>query len=287
LPTTIELRQSIDPECHQVLADVSQIHQVVMNLCTNAYHAMRDGGGVLEVSAGNVTISPELAAAHPRLSPGSYVRLRVADSGVGIDPIHLDRIFDPFFTTKGPQEGTGLGLSVVHGIVAAQEGEIVVDSELGRGTTFDIYLSPAEADEAPGETVAPSGATGDGHILYVEDDSEVAGMVAEMLQRLGYRVTLSSNGSDALETIRAAEESIDVVITDQVMPGVTGIGLAEKLRAVSPSLPIILVTGFSEEIPADELEKLGIRTVIHKPVLAGELSDSIRRVMGNRVQQGR
>jgi PAS domain S-box-containing protein len=286
LPATIELRHAIDPECHQILADVSQIHQVAMNLCTNAYHAMRADGGVLEVSVGNVIITPELAAAHPRLAPGPYVRLRVADTGAGIDPIHLDRIFDPFFTTKGPQEGTGLGLSVVHGIVATQGGDIVVASEPGRGTTFDVYLLPAEADAATDETAAPQESTGNEHVLYVEDDPELAGLVEEILQRLGYRVTLSGDGAAALATILATQDSFDVVITDQVMPGLTGIGLAEKLRVARPSLPIILVTAFSDAISHDRLEELGIRTLIRKPVLAGELSDAIRRVMGSRVELG-
>jgi len=287
LPASITLRQSIDPECRPVLANISQIHQVVMNLCTNASHAMLAGGGVLEVRLENVAVTRDLAAAHPRLIPGEYVRLRVSDTGVGIDPRDLERIFDPFFTTKGPQEGTGLGLSVVHGIVTSQGGEIVVHSERGRGTTCDIYLPPAEKAAEAGETAAPRDATGDERILYVEDDAEVAGLVREMLERLGYRVTLSGDGAEAREAILAAPADFDLVITDQMMPHLTGLGLAEEVRAVLPDLPIVLVTGFGDGVPAEEMERLGIRAIVHKPVLAGELSRAIRRVMDNPVRPRR
>ncbi|MGD2062531.1 MAG: PAS domain S-box protein [Nitrospirota bacterium] len=279
IPPSIVLQQSIDPHVNSVVAEVSEIHQLVMNLCTNASHAMRDRGGMLDVRLETVTITRELSATRRRLVPGEYVRLRVSDTGTGIDPSHLERIFDPFFTTKGPQEGTGLGLSVVHGIVTAQGGEIVVDTALGQGTTFDIYLPPAEPAEDGGDSAAPRDATGDERILLVEDDAEVAGLVQEMLERLGYRVIRCANGAEALETVLSAPQDFDLVVTDHMMPDLTGIRLAEELRGVLPGLPIVLVTGFGEAISGEEMQDVGIREIVRKPVLGVELSRAIRRVM--------
>jgi signal transduction histidine kinase/ActR/RegA family two-component response regulator len=285
LPSTIEFRESIDTKCGTVLADSTQIHQVIMNLCANAFHAMKDKGGVLEVKLGLVEVDAELVRLHTNLHQGTYVRLTVSDTGRGMDSETRDRVFDPFFTTKEIGEGTGLGLSVVHGIVASHGGEITVYSEPGVGTTFHVYLPQSDGgveEELPEEKVI---ATGEERVLFVDDDEEVAHMANRTLGRLGYQVTVRTDSVEARDTFRHNPDKFDIVITDQTMPKMTGVELAKELLSIRPDLPIILISGFSQMFTAEKIKSAGIREFIMKPIIASELSQTIRRVLDEEQEQ--
>jgi PAS domain S-box-containing protein len=253
LPTTVEIRQNIDNECGAILADPTRIYQVMMNLCTNAYHAMREKGGILEVALTEVNIdSPDLIP-NLDLNPGTYLRLAVSDTGHGMDRAVVERIFDPYFTTKGPGEGTGLGLSVVHGIVRSHDGYITVYSELGEGTTFHIYLPRIEVKPKVPETISTEPAPkGKEHILFVDDDEQIVNVVQQILERLGYHVAARTSSVEALEAFQAQPEKFDLVITDMTMPNMIGTELAKRLIDIRPDIPIILCTGFSEAISEEK-----------------------------------
>ncbi|HSB81499.1 MAG TPA: PAS domain S-box protein [Candidatus Methylomirabilis sp.] len=291
LPTTVEFRQQVDPEAGMVLADSTQIHQILMNLCTNAEHAMREKGGVLDVRLMAVEVDTEYAASHPPLVPGPHVRLVVRDTGPGMEPKVRDRIFEPFFTTKGPGEGTGMGLAVVHGIVAGHGGKIAVDTAPGRGTKFEIYLPRCDVvqaletspeEQARGGTDAPAPGQGE-RILIVDDEPYLAILWRVMLERLGYRVTGCSNSLEALEIFRAAPNSFDLVLTDQTMPHMTGAVLVKEVLRIRPETPIILCTGFSHAMTEEKARALGIRAFLLKPISRRDLSLAIRCVLDRRM----
>ena len=284
LPSTIEIRQEIDNACAAVFADATQIHQMVMNLGTNAYHAMRESGGVLEVRLEMVSVDAELARVHSRLHEGSYVRLSVRDTGHGMDRDTLERLFEPFFTTKDVGEGTGLGLSVVHGIVMQHGGELTVSSEPGNGATFVIYL-PAADREAPEEVVGgESDFKGDERVLMVDDEPQVASLGERTLERLGYQVTVMSDSTEALETFRAAPDSFDVVISDQTMPHMTGVQLGRELRRIRSDVPVVLVTGDTGQALAEQLEDLGRCEFVSKPFGLNDLGAAIRRLVDGKAE---
>ncbi|HSB71652.1 MAG TPA: ATP-binding protein [Candidatus Methylomirabilis sp.] len=283
LPATIEIRQHIDPEAGDVLADASQIHQILMNLCTNAEHAMRERGGVLDVNVKGVAVDRSFASSHPPLRPGPHVRLTIRDTGQGMPPHVRERIFEPFFTTKGPGEGTGMGLAVVHGIVAGHRGAISVDTAPERGTKFEIYLprcDAAEAVDAPAEEPLHGGRE---RILIVDDEPFLARLWREMLQRLGYQVTGFTDSFEALETFRATPESFDLVMTDQTMPQLTGETLARECLRIRPDIPIILCTGFSHTMTEEKARALGIRAYLMKPLSRRELGLAVRCVLDQQV----
>ncbi len=280
IPATIEIRQDISKDSGTVLADATQIHQVLMNLCTNAGHAMRENGGILDVSLLNLDLDANAVAQYPNLKSGPYVRLTVSDTGCGMDDTVKERIFDPFFTTKAHGEGTGMGLSVVHGIVKKHGGNVAVYSEPGKGTTFHVYLpridtSPTVKDTASTEPLP----TGNEHILFVDDEAQVVDMGRQMLERLGYHVTARTSSVEALEAFRAQPEDFDLVITDQTMPNMTGTQLAKKLLAIMPGIPIILCTGFSEVVSENTAKAMGIREYVMKPVIQSEITKTIRKVL--------
>ncbi len=282
LPTTIEVRQDIQSRSGTILADPTQIHQVLMNLCTNAYHAMGEHGGVLEVSLSEIDVDHDAEAfsRHPDMNPGPYVLLTVSDTGHGMEPEVLDRIYDPYFTTKEPGVGSGLGLSVVHGVIKSHGGVITVYSEPAQGTTIHVYLprfeSAAVLPEAREAEPIPGGKE---HILFVDDEVQLVRMAQQALKRLGYEVTVRTSSVEALEAFRVQPDRFDVVITDQVMPNMTGVELAKELMQLRPDIPVILCTGFSETITADKAEAVGIREFIMKPIIAGDMGRSIRRVL--------
>lgn len=279
LPSTIEMRDNIEPLPATVLADPIQMHQVLMNLCTNAAHAMREKGGILEVTLAKVKIDEAFASQHAGIRPGAYVRLTVRDTGHGMTPDVLDRIFDPYFTTKKTTEGSGLGLAVVHGIVTDHGGIITVESELEHGSAFHVYL-PVCQKEAASEAVAPEPiATGNESILFVDDEPAVVNMGKQMLERLGYKVTARVGSIEALELFRNAPDRFDLVITDMTMPNMTGEELARKLMGIKAGTPIILCTGFSERISEERAKAMGIRAFIMKPILKRELAETIRSVL--------
>jgi len=279
LPSTIEITQALDAAVGPVLADPTQIHQVLMNLCANAEYAMRGTGGILEVRLEAVAIDAAFAAVHPELRPGPHVRLTVQDTGHGMAPEIMERIFEPFFTTKGVGEGTGMGLAVVHGIVTSHEGAITVASTLGQGTTFAIYLPKIQ--EASADISGPDGPIprGEERILFVDDEAVLAHMGQELLGHLGYRVVVHTSSLEALEDFRAAPQFFDVVITDQTMPHVTGEALAIELRRIRPDVPIILCTGFSHSMTAERAQELGIAAFLMKPLVTRDLALTIRQVL--------
>jgi len=277
LPTTIEIHQDIQSES-LVMADPTQIHQLLMNLCTNAGHAMGENGGVLEVRLKDVKLAQEVTVEHPELKPGPYLELTISDTGYGIPAHLLDRIFDPFFTTKEKSEGTGMGLSVVHGIVGSYGGKIIAASEAGKGSTFTIYLPTVERDEAPQPIAEESIPTGTERILFVDDEPALVKIGKQMLESLGYKVTGRTSSIEALGLFKAKADSFDLVITDMTMPNMTGDELARELIRIKPGIPVILCTGYSARINPQQAAAMGIRAFVLKPVLKMDIAQAIRTV---------
>ncbi len=282
LPSTIEIKENISGKNAAILADPVQIHQVLMNLCANAAHAMRETGGILEVFLGNTVVTGETEKPHPNLNPGTYVHLRVSDTGHGIAPEHLPRIFDPFFTTKQQGEGTGLGLSVVYGIVKNHGGVVTAQSEEGKGTAFDIYFSKIEkASSEPDiqEKNTPFLPGGRERIMFVDDEAPIVKVGREMLTSLGYRVTGMGSSTEALDLFRRQPEKFDLVITDQTMPHMTGMEMAEEMLKVRADIPVFLCTGYSEMVTPEKARSIGIREFFLKPTVIHDLSRTIRKVV--------
>ncbi|MEE9443724.1 MAG: response regulator, partial [candidate division Zixibacteria bacterium] len=279
LPSTIEIKQYISNKCGLVIANPTQIHQVAMNLITNAYHAMQETGGKLEVTLKEVDLGLE-ELKDPDMNPGPYVCLTVADTGVGMDNIVLDRIFDPYYTTKEKDKGTGLGLAVVHGIVKSYKGDIRVDSEPGKGTVFHVYLPiiKTRVETEVTEVVAPI-QRGHERIMLVDDEDQIVRMEKQMLERLGYHVTTRTSSIEALAAFQNNSDKFDLIITDMTMPNMTGAQLSQKLLEIRPDIPIIICTGFSEQIDAEKAKAMGISGYVMKPVVQSELAKKIREVL--------
>ena len=279
LPSTIEIRQSLTPVSGTVLADATQIHQVLMNLCTNAEHAMREKGGVLEVGLEAVEMTEKDVTARYELKPGPYVRLSVRDTGQGMSLEVQSRIFEPFFTTKDVDEGTGMGLAVVHGIIASHDGVISVDSVPDRGTTFEIYLpqidATVDAEVYQSLPIQPRRA----RILFVDDEEALTQLGQKMLEQLGHEAVVHTNSIQALQVFRADPDRYDVVITDQTMPRLTGEMLAHDLLSIRPKLPIILCTGFSHIMTPEKARAMGIQAYLIKPILIHELALILQQVL--------
>jgi PAS domain S-box-containing protein len=279
IPRTIEIRQDLEKGAGKVLVDPTQIHQVLVNLCTNSAYAMREKGGVLEVRLARMKIDAEIADRHLHLKPGPYVRLTVSDTGQGMSPEVMERIFDPFFTTKKVGEGTGMGLAVVHGIVKSCGGAITVYSEMGEGSAFNVYL-PEIAGEGETESAkAELLPTGNERILLVDDEKIQIQSIRPALERLGYSVTAKEDGREALKAFRARPDAFDLVITDQTMPHISGLGLAEEVARIRPDIPVILFTGFSEAVNGKKAKEVGVRDFIMKPFSARDLAEAIRRAL--------
>jgi PAS domain S-box-containing protein len=279
LPSSIKIRQ-ISLANGSVLADTTQIHQVMMNLCSNASHAMGEVGGVLEVAMERVVIG-EASDSAIDLAPGSYLKLSVSDTGKGMKPEVLERMFDPYFTTKEKGQGTGLGLSVVLGIVKSHGGVITCSSVPGMGTTFDIYfpeIEPLEeaASETPEEQALPIGTE---RILLVDDEEILARVAKERLEYLGYRVTAKTDSLEALELFRQAPDSFDLVVSDIVMPNLTGDRLAQELLNIRRDIPIILCTGYSEHLTEERAKELGVCGFIMKPFEISHFARIVRKVL--------
>ena len=279
VPTTVEFSQKIEADMKCILGDPIQIHQVIINLCTNATQSMSPNGGILEVSLASIEIDDDSALQYPDISPGSYQKLTVSDTGQGIKPELLNRIFEPYFTTKNKGEGTGLGLAVVHGIVQSHGGTITVYSEYGEGTTFNVYFpviedGPVEEIEDPDSIPA-----GNERILFVDDEPMISNMGERLLGSLGYEVVTRTNSIEALELFRNDPDTFDLVIVDMTMPYMTGDEMAEKLLRIRPDIPIILNTGFSEMITEEKAKSKGIRAFMMKPFDKNKLAETIRQVL--------
>ena len=280
LPSTIDIRTNLQNETGYVLADPTQMQQVIMNLCTNAAHAMRQKGGRIFVDLAGFSFSSPGDAPHPTMSPRSYARLSVTDTGEGMPPEIIEHVFDPFFTTKPAGEGTGLGLSVVHGIVASHGGTITVSSEQGLGSTFTVYL-PELLEEQSRDFTDEGSPVPRGHerILFIDDEEDLAAIGDEMLTDLGYRVISKSGARGALTLFRLDPSRFDLVITDQTMPGITGEELVKEILAIKADMPIIMCTGFSHLVDADAAKAAGVRAFAMKPLTKGEIARTIRKVL--------
>ena len=277
IPRSIEIRENITDCDTLILADPTQVHQIVMNLCTNASHAMRDQGGILEV---------ELLPADPfekinplLLPPGPYLLLKISDTGIGMEPAVLDRIFDPYFTTKESGEGTGMGLAVVHGIVKSHKGHISATSIPGKGSSFLIYLprivqEGAQADEEY-EMETP---TGTENILVIDDEPALAKVEQRLLESLGYQVTSLTSPFEALQLVSAQPRRYDLVLTDMTMPRMNGAELTQRLLRIRADMPVILCTGFSEMMNEKKARAIGIRDYVMKPLIRKDIAGAIRRV---------
>nr|WP_292004316.1 PAS domain-containing sensor histidine kinase [Chlorobium sp.] len=281
IPATISIEQHIENTCRNILADPSQIHQVIINLCTNAFHAMEESGGVMSITLREILPDADMLKTLPGLPAERYVELGIADTGTGMDEATMERIFEPFFTTKSVNKGTGLGLSVVHGIIKSYKGAITVDSRPEKGTSFRIYL-PVIDKPAPDAALKGNASAGNGSILFVDDEKATIKMMTMMLSRLGYRICAVSSPLEALDRFRERPDRFDLVITDLTMPEMNGITLAAELHKTRPYLPVILMTGYGKDIGYNALNQSGICKLLKKPLKMTELGAAIREVISSR-----
>jgi PAS domain S-box-containing protein len=279
LPPAVEVRVSIHPEAPQVLADATSVHQVLMNLGTNAAHAM-PGGGVLDIVVEPRYLRDSVVRAHPGLHEGPYAVLVVRDTGHGMDAAVRARAFEPFFTTKPTGAGTGLGLSMVHTIVTTHEGAIDLESEPGRGTTVSCFFPALPASAVEERSAAEATPQGRGErVLLVDDEPTLAAMNKRRLEALGYEVTVDSDPERALATFRARPEAFDLVISDYLMPRLAGLDFAREAHNVRPEVPIALLTGYIDELPEETIRASGVRRLINKPVTIAELGIAVHELL--------
>lgn len=279
LPSTITIKQDINSATGSILADATQVQQILMNLCTNASHAMEQTGGTLEIILKNCEFSSEDLKHRPEVQPGQFVLLSVRDSGQGIKPEIQDKIFDPFFTTKDVGKGTGMGLAIVHGIIANYGGFIECDSKIGIGTNFRVYFPAIDQEitsKAKSFEIAPCGTE---RILLVDDELMLAELGKTMLERLGYEVTMHTSSLYALNTFHDRPDFFDAVITDQTMPGMTGINLAKRMLELRPDVPIILCTGNNTLIDEEQAKSVGIKGFATKPLSKNRIATLLRNVL--------
>jgi len=279
LLSSIELRLNIQTERDIVKADPTQMHQVIMNLCTNAVHAMKDKGGILEINVKQLLIDSRTHGPLTRLRFGAYVEITVRDSGHGMDRAILDRIFEPFFTTKRSGEGTGMGLAVVHGIVTALRGTVTVESDVGKGTVFHVVLPLLEQAADQTDTKTTEIPRGTERILFVDDEMGITNMASQMLTSLGYKVVTCMRPFEAVTIFREDPSRFDLIITDQIMPGLTGMDLIHEIHAIRPNIPSLICTGFSKTLDDRDLLQAGVKEVILKPLILRQLAESIRNAL--------
>jgi signal transduction histidine kinase/CheY-like chemotaxis protein len=282
LPAGVDLVTSLDPATPNVMADPTQIHQVILNLCTNAWHALEDRPGRIEIFLEKVCLDETEAAALSGIQPGAYARLSVSDTGKGMDSATLERIYEPFFSTKAPGEGTGLGLSVVHGIIKGHDAAITASSVPGQGTAFHLYFPAVEieAEAVPAEALAAPRGRGQ-RILYLDDEAALVSFASRALGRLGYEVSGFTHPVEAVQAFRANPQQFDVVMTDFNMPGQSGLQVAAELLAIRPGLPVVLSSGFISEEFKRNAQRVGIRHLIYKP----NTIDGLGRVLGDILQK--
>ena len=278
LPTSIDVRKKFELTDRSILADPTQFHQLLINLCTNAAQAMLNKG-TLEISLAEVDIGEDDLANQIDRQPGKYIRLGVSDTGEGIKPDIIDKIFDPFFTTRKVGQGTGMGLSVVHGIIESHGGFITVESKPAKGTTFFLFFPKTEEVPIEKTDIKESLPTGNERILFVDDEKALVEIGREMLEHLGYSVTTFTDGAEALETFKSEPKGFNLVITDMTMPGLTGVELSLELLKINPDIPIMLCTGYSSLISKENADKVGIREFVMKPFDISQLANTVRKVL--------
>jgi CheY-like chemotaxis protein len=279
LPASVEIDENITPHSDMVLCDPSQIHQVIINLCTNAGHSIPESGGTLTVLLEPIELDQNAAATYPELEAGSYFQLTVRDTGRGMDKETLNRIFDPYFTTKEKELGTGLGLAVVRGIVRKYGGSIGVRSKIGRGTVFTVLLPRISVDALNGSESELEFTANKETILLVDDEQALVDLGHDILENLGYVVECSTDPLNALDVFRTNPQRYDLVITDMTMPQMTGEELAKNLARIRPNIPIVLCVGFNEVISEEKAKKLGVRALEMKPLKPKELAQTVRAVL--------
>jgi PAS domain S-box-containing protein len=282
IPTTIAIEQNVSKDAGIIMGDLTQINQILLNLCVNAAHAMREEGGVLTVTLERIHLDDGDLSGMPELSAGDHVNLSVGDTGQGIAPDQINRIFDPYFTTKGIGEGTGMGLAMVHGIVKSHDGAIKVDSDEGKGTVFSVFIPVIQSKSEVATVSTDDIPRGNEHILFVDDEPAMTGIYRAMLERLGYAITVRTSSIEALEAFKAKPDEYDAIITDQTMPHLTGQMLAMEMMAVRPDIPVILCTGHSDLISKQKANEIGIKAFVMKPIAMGHIAKTIREVLDNR-----
>jgi len=286
LPSTIVITQQIDTVTKPILADPTQLHQILVNLCTNAFHAMEQTGGTLEIKLTDRELSQSELQQHPEVSPGSFVMLTISDTGSGIAPEIWGRIFDPYFTTKGVGKGTGMGLSIVHGIVTRYGGFITSESNQGKGTVFRVYFPAIDKEMVPETKSVKAVPRGSERILFVDDETMLAELGKAMLEHLGYSVTVCTSSQDAWNTFKNQPDRFDAVVTDQTMPSMTGMDLAMQILHIRPDLPIILCTGYSTLIDENQAKAKGVKGFAMKPLSKQKIATLLRRVLDEDRLQG-
>ena len=284
IPTTIEIRQNIESD-FLIMGNATQIHQIFMNFCTNAAHAMETDGGILEVSLEDVTIDRNATMPELALKPGNYLKVTISDSGTGIAPDIMSSIFEPYFTTKELGEGTGMGLAMVHGIVKSWDGEITVESKVGKGTVFTVYLPGIQNGLEAKPYTKEKLSSGTERILFVDDEPSIAKSSSLILQGLGYKVATRTSSIEALELFRTKPNDFDLVITDMTMPNMTGDRLASELIRIRADIPVILCSGFSRKISEDLATAIGIKAFAYKPVVKADLAKIVRKVLDGKIEK--
>ena len=278
IPTTIEIRHNIESNS-LIMGDSTQIHQILMNLCTNAFQAMEENGGVLNIGLTDVRLDADFTKQYEDFNPGDYLKLSVSDTGSGISPEIMSSIFEPYFTTKATGDGTGVGLATVNGIVKKYGGEIIVESEVEKGSTFSVYLPVTrkltETKPYNGEAFP----AGNKSILVVDDEVPVARMFCGLLKSLGYSVAMSTSSIEALALFRTKPNDFDLVITDMTMPNMTGDRLAIELMKIRPDIPVILCTGYNKKISDESASEMGIKAFVYKPIVKADLAKTVRKVL--------
>ena len=278
LPATIDIRQNLESES-LIMGNPTQIYQVMMNLCTNASYAMKSQGGILDVMLSDVALDSAFVSAHNGTKAGAYQKLVVNDNGIGMPPDQMERIFQPFFTTKQKGEGTGLGLSVVHDIVKNAGGIITVSSTPRTGSTFAVYFPVIEQVTDPDTLCPQPPAGGNERVLFIDDEATLIEIGVQMLEKLGYHVTAVQDSKKALDMFKVHPEKFDLIITDMTMPGLTGVSLTRELTRIRPDLPVILCTGFSNDITETSARQAGIKSLLMKPFVITDLARTIRKVI--------
>ncbi len=278
IPTTITIKENIESDAI-IMGNTTEVHQILMNLCTNAAQAMQDQGGLLEVSLKDVQFDSDYNQHGLIIKRGNYIKIEVSDSGLGIAPEIIDSIFEPYFTTKDSTEGTGMGLALVHGIVESYGGKITVDSALAKGTTFSIYLPVTKERKERGSYKPEETTSGNERILFVDDEAIITDVNSQILERLGYSVTTRTSSVEAWELFRSQPDNFDLVITDMTMPNMRGDELAAKLMSIRPDIPVILCTGFSKNISDEIAKEIGIKAFAYKPIVMADLAKTVRDVL--------
>lgn len=280
LPSTVSITEEIDAQCGEIIADPTHIHQIIVNLVTNAFHSLENETGSLSVNMSRKELTQQ-DAQNPEEIPGPYVVLTVSDTGHGMDQSTIERIFEPFFTTKEVGKGTGMGLSIIYGLVKDYNGFIRVESEPGKGSTFQVYFPALQQPQVEQEKQEDAGPipTGTERIMLIDDEEALVSMYNRLLERLGYTVTTFSNGRTALEAFQSAPEDVDLILSDQAMPGLAGADMAREILATKPNFPIVLLTGFSSAVSEEEALNMGIKKYMRKPVDMAELGRVVRQLL--------